>query len=1287
MSAIAYLRQHPYSTAILTVGLALLIMLALGPVASMTETPFLLFFGAVVVSAWQGGIRSGLVATGLGMLISDYFFLEPQYSLALNLPNGVRQAVFALECILISMVCGSLQTTNQRLDRNLLKLQASEESLRTAKERITDILESITDGFFTLDRQLQFAYVNSQAEQILGFSSDALLGQSLWEKFPGVKGTLFAQNVHRAVSEQVPVVFESYGIVNPEGWFEVHINPLCDGLAVYFQDVSERKQAEEALRLSENRYRTLANAVSQLMWMNDAKGNIQFFNQRWQEYTGIADLELGVGLWPNVIHPDDFQPTLEKRSRAMQASVAYEVECRLRRFDGSYRWHLARIVPLKDENGQVMQWYGTAMDIHEVKQTEAALRESEVMARARAEELETFMEAVPAAVWIAHDPQCQQITANRAAYQLVELPVGAVATATPADKVYPFPFKVEKNGQVVSPQDLPMQKAGRTGQDIEDEFDFVFENGKIRSIWGRAVPLRGDNGEVRGVIGAFLDISERKQAEIALRESEARFRKIADDSPMMIWMSAPDGAGIWFNRQWSEFTGQTLEEALGSGWLTAVHPDDARLIEVDCLQAHQRHEPVSLEYRLRRQDGEYRWVYDSAIPRFEDNGVYFGYIGSIIDITDRKQAEETLRQNAERLSLALSAAQLGDWSWDAATDIVTFSERAAEIFAIPPGPYMTWTQMQNVLHEEDRERARLQVQQAIAQGSDYDIEYRIIHPDATERWVAARGRTQYNSSRQVLGMLGVVQDITHRKRAETALSESEERFRTLADNIAQFAWMADSKGWLFWYNQRWFDYTGTTLEEMEGWGWQKVHHPDHVERVTEKFRVCVEAGQTWEDTFPLRGKDGQYRWFLSRAIPVRDETGKVLRWFGTNTDITERLQAEQERERLLEREQAARKEAETANRIKDEFLAVLSHELRSPLNPILGWSRLLRNGKLDAAKTIQALETIERNAKLQTQLIEDLLDVSRILQGKLSLDMAAVNLALTIEAALETVRLAAQAKSIHIQMQLDTNIGHVLGDAARLQQVVWNLLSNAVKFTPAGGQVNIWLERIGSQAQIQVRDNGKGIPRDFLPHVFEYFRQADSTTTRKFGGLGLGLAIVHHLVELHGGTVAVDSPGEGQGATFTVQLPLMPSHNQIPQDNPQAMPLAHLSGLRVLIVDDEPDIRVLVAFILEQAGATVSVAASASEALSLIEQSLPDVLICDIGMPNIDGYMLLRQLRTLPPEQGGQIPAIALTAYAGEYDQKQAMAAGFQQHLSKPIEPEELVRAISTLVESSQTRE
>lgn len=399
-------------------------------------------------------------------------------------------------------------------------------------------------------------------------------------------------------------------------------------------------------------------------------------------------------------------------------------------------------------------------------------------------------------------------------------------------------------------------------------------------------------------------------------------------------------------------------------------------------------------------------------------------------------------------------------------------------------------------------------------------------------------------------------------------------------------------------------------------------------------------------------------------------------------------QREQERNDNLARAELARQEAEAANHIKDEFLAVLSHELRSPLNPILGWAKLLRTGKLDAAKTAHALETIERNAKLQTQLIEDLLDIARILRGKLNLTITPVNLALTIEAALETVRLSAEAKSIQIQMQLDPTVEFIAGDAARLQQVIWNLLSNAVKFTPNGGQIIIRLEEVGEQAQIQVSDTGQGISLEFLPHVFDHFRQADSTTTRKFGGLGLGLAIVRQLVEMHGGTVQAASPGEGQGATFTVRLPLPQEANpKIGVDRnvfPEASVTAHpLQGVRVLLVDDEADTRELMAFVLETAGATVMAVPSAIAALNKVSQTDLDILVSDIGMPEMNGYTLIQQIRKLLPEQGGQVPAIALTAYVGEIDQQQAIAAGFQRHIAKPVEPNTLVEAIIALLKQS----
>ncbi|MEG4280983.1 ATP-binding protein [Microcoleus sp. MON1_C1] len=397
------------------------------------------------------------------------------------------------------------------------------------------------------------------------------------------------------------------------------------------------------------------------------------------------------------------------------------------------------------------------------------------------------------------------------------------------------------------------------------------------------------------------------------------------------------------------------------------------------------------------------------------------------------------------------------------------------------------------------------------------------------------------------------------------------------------------------------------------------------------------------------------------------------------------------KDELLMREQIIRAEAEAANRAKDEFLSILSHELRTPLNAILGWSTMLRQKNLSEDKVARALETIERNAKSQAQLIEDILDVSRIITGKLRLRVRPVNLVPVIESAIESVQLAAEAKSIRLQSVLDSEAGPLLGDADRLQQVVWNLLSNAVKFTPKDGRVQILLQRVNSHVEITVSDTGAGISSDFLPFVFDRFSQHDSTTTRSYGGLGLGLAIVRQLVELHGGTVTVVSPGIGQGTTFTVKLPVMIIH--LPPSAPeplnslveakgrfQASPT--LEGLQILVVEDEADALELLSTILEKYGADVMAVASVKEALTIIETATdrsPDVLVSDIGMPDEDGYSLIRKLRQVEAQRGGRLPAIALTAYARNDDRQQSLLAGFQMHLTKPVDAAELVAVVASL--------
>ncbi len=432
-----------------------------------------------------------------------------------------------------------------------------------------------------------------------------------------------------------------------------------------------------------------------------------------------------------------------------------------------------------------------------------------------------------------------------------------------------------------------------------------------------------------------------------------------------------------------------------------------------------------------------------------------------------------------------------------------------------------------------------------------------------------------------------------------------------------------------------------------------------------------------------------------RISPLSHE-GQVIGTLTIIEDVTERVTREAElqaqieaRTRLLASEKLARSDAERANRLKDEFLATISHELRNPLNAIMGWAHMLRIGKLDAANTERAVETIYRNAKSQSQLVSDLLDVSRIISGKLRLDVRTVDLIYIVNAAIDSIRPAADAKGIRLQTILDPAAGPISGDADRLQQIVWNLLTNAVKFTPKGGNIQVKVQRSDSHVEVVVSDSGVGISKEFLPFVFDRFRQADASTTRIHGGLGLGLSIVRQLVDLHGGSVGVESEGEGKGATFTFALPSV----GVTSDPQEAEPvnLAHsnefvsfeglpsLQGLKVLVVDDEADTRELISEVLKECGSEVVLSRSAAEALEALHQHKPDILISDLGMPDEDGYSLISKIRSLPPERGGQIPAAALTAYARAEDRMRVLRCGFQFHLPKPVDSAELVTVVASL--------
>jgi len=519
--------------------------------------------------------------------------------------------------------------------------------------------------------------------------------------------------------------------------------------------------------------------------------------------------------------------------------------------------------------------------------------------------------------------------------------------------------------------------------------------------------------------------------------------------------------------------------------------------------------------------------------------------------------------------------------------------------------------------------------------------------------------------------------------AKEALRLTTERLTGIVESITDGFYVLDAE-WRFTYvNQRAADVIGPVAGPHDGLIgtclWDLCPHLVGTEVEANYRRAMTERVTVEFESFyaPLSS------WLAIRAYPGRDGLSVFFQ------DITERKNAAEERAHLLESERAARTEAEHASAMKDEFLATLSHELRTPLSAILGWSQVLRLGTRSEADLRQGLETIERNARIQTQLIEDLLDMSSITSGKLRLDIQPLEPASFVAAAIETVRPAAEAKGVRLEKLLDPAAGPVSGDARRLQQVVWNLLSNAIKFTPKGGKVQVLLERVTSHVELSVSDTGIGIRPEFLPHVFERFRQGDASTTRTFGGLGLGLSIVKQLVELHGGTVRVSSPGEHQGATFSVALPLKAVHGSAqPGRRPHptifsgaSAPFEHsdLSGVKVLVVDDDLDARALIRRVLGECNAEVLTAATAKEALELVGSERPDVLVSDIGMPETDGYELLKKMRALGGAGGGRIPAIALTAFARSEDRTRALRAGFLVHVAKPVEPSELIATVASV--------
>ncbi len=1009
-----------------------------------------------------------------------------------------------------------------------------EQSVIDSNRRITNILESMTDAFYTLDQNFNFTYINQEAQRVLYKSQEQLLGKSIWSEFSPLVGTEFERQFRQTLAEQIATRFEYYYPPFAR-WYEISVYPSTHGLSIYFRDVTDSKLA--AIRLQENE-RLLKLALSSAKagsWdWEISTGKVIWSPENYDLYGFDFQTELLTYQdWENVLHPEDRAKANQEVAKVVSGQLPeFRTEYRIIHPQRGIRWLLGIGNVTRNNQGEPIRMSGINLDITERKQIEEAIQNSEQHLRRVLDSLFSFVGVMT--------PNGILIEANRTALEAANLQPKDVINK-PFPETYWWSYDAAIQAQL---QDA-IQRAA-TGENINYEVEVRLGAENYILIEFALIPLFDADGKVEYLIPSGIDITERKQTEQALRDSENRLRKILDSLIIFAGIITTDGEVIEVNQTALDLASLQPEDILHKKFCETYwwsHSPEIKAKLEDAIQRAAKGESVRYDLLARVGENKFILVDFSIVPVFNANGEIEYLIPSAIDVSDREASKQALKESEDELRLI--------------TEII---------------PQQIWTTLPT-------------------------------------------GETEY-------------------------------------------------------INQRWQEYTGVALEQIKTQGWSSIVHPEDLPQVIQAWNDSIQTGKKYDLEARLRGEDGTYRWFLGRARPLRNEAGKIIKWYGTNTDIN----------LIKELEEKLRKQTKDlieANRLKDEFLAIVSHELRTPLNPILGWSQLIATGKLDADKTAQGIEIIQRNAKLQSQLINDLLDVSRILRGKLDLKISAINLESIIRSAIATVQLAAEAKSIQIQTELDSNVGQISGDAGRLQQIVWNLLSNAIKFTPEAGQVTVKLKRIGTKAEIEVQDTGQGIAADFLPYVFERFRQAESATTRKFGGLGLGLAIVRHLTEIHGGTVSVTSPGEGNGATFRVQLPLINTLTLKPADSNlvnEPVKANRLKGIKILVVEDEIDSRNILTFVLEQEGAEVIPVNSANAALQALNQSLPDLIISDIGMPEMDGYTLITQIRALP--QGKNIPAIALTAYAGETDRQRSLDVGFHKYLSKPINIPELIDSV-----------
>ncbi|MDQ1557157.1 MAG: hypothetical protein QOD32_217 [Pyrinomonadaceae bacterium] len=1187
--------------------------------------------------------ETGVFAGNFPMRAADGTVVELEWSSRANVMPGLH-------------VCVARDVTGRK---------QAEESLRESESRYQRAAESGRVGIWDLDLETNDLYLSPNLKALVGYGDDELANDlDAWCQLvhPDDKEKVIAATKAH-VEGTVPRYEVEVRRRHRDGrylWFLAQGVALRDAAGRAYRltgsdtDITARKQAEESLRDSEERYRNLLENANDIIYAHDLQGNYLSINRAGAEITGYTREEILGGLnIARVVVPEHFERAKEMLLRKLQdpSPTVYELDIVTK---DNRRLTLEVSTRISYVGGQPAAVEGVARDVTARKRDEAEKTRLAALLESQRRHLQAMVGNVPGVVWEAWgvpDESSQRIN-------FVSDYVETLLGYTVEDWLATPNFWLS----IVHPDDR--ERAGReaaatfaSGRLGTSRFRWMAKDGRAVWVEAQSSVILEDTGRPVGMRGVTMDISERMRQEVNehfLAEASTALSSSLDYETTLATvarLAVP---------QFADWCGVDMADEDGLlRRLAVAHVDPAKIEWAH--EIYQRYppdpaDPQGLYHVLRTGESEF-------YPDIPDDMLVAG----------ARDAEhlEIMRQVGFG-SVMLVPLKARERVLGVITFVNTETSRRHGVEDL-------------ALAEDLARRAALAVENA-----------RLYRAERQTREAAER--TSDRLARLQAVSTALSQALTPPQVATAVIEQGISSLEAHAGTVV----LLDEMG----TQLEIITTVGFPSEAIKNWEQFAVESPVPLaDAVREKMPVLVESFADTHARYPMLGLLASVTGSQALAALPLNVKGRTIGAMGLSFPRPQRFGEDDlafmlalaqqcaqalERARLYETEQRLRADAETANRLKDEFLATVSHELRTPLTAIVGWSSMLRTGDFDPPTTARAIETIERNALAQTQIIEDLLDVSRIITGKVTLDARPVELSLIVEAALDSVRPAAATKGITLKSDVGAVAGltAVWGDPARLQQVMWNLLANAVKFTPAGGEVAVRLSRSESHVRISVADTGQGISQEFLPYVFDRFRQADGTITRTHGGLGLGLSIVRHLVEIHGGTVTAESAGEGRGATFTIELPVAEGDRRGGAAEAQKLsaslaevaaavsPVSELADLRVLIVDDEPDARLLLQTIMEQSGASVRAVSSAAEALTALGEFRPDILVSDIGMPHEDGYALMRSVRARSPEEGGRIPAVALTAYAQEEDRMRALLAGFQVHVAKPINPQEFVAVV-----------